>query len=167
MLGLVFNGTKVAPEGGTDEKNTFYFDDWHKNTQKGNSVVTQSEIEEFITSKTDPPAIAMANFSTTEKYNIEIENNTTADKTITYMTGGHSGLFFSYNVTIDKSVVSKSEANIRCVVPWTINENGVGRCLFYEMFSFVVPSGKTAHLEYETAIPNVGSAGIYNVLYAR
>ena len=169
MLGFVFEGTKVAPPGEFDQQVTYFFDDLHKSTQKNNAVVTQAELDQFRMSPgtQNPPSMRMANFSIREHYTIEITNNSNEAKTITYMTGGKMGLFYNYSVRReDGEVIQKNDGNLRCELPWGITENGVQRSAFYEMFSFPIQAGETLILEYTNALPNIGTMGLYNVLYA-
>lgn len=157
MLGLKFTGDKVGENQNDKKHGTYYFDNYHSDTENGNQEVGNN--------KENLEAIKMANFSVTEHYSILVKNYSSKSKKIYYMVGNESGMYFKYSVKgkdAQNNVVNISNHGIRCVLPWGKEKT----CVFYEMFHFEIGPNEERELDFEITLPNVGVMGVYNILYS-
>ena len=101
------------------------------------------------------PAISMGNFSVTERYSISLCNTTNKGKIVSYYIGGDSSMFF--RTYVDGKDTSGFRGDNVAIV-------GEECFLLDEIVAVTLEPFETKTIVVEIVIPNIGDAGVYNML---
>lgn len=136
----------ILPLEFADSQRTWYFDTRHYTPMNGNGIITGT-----------PPivdAVVTGNYGVTTRYCIDISNNASSDRIITYCLKTKSHVIIRYK--LDSMAIWQTV--VKCAIPEDIIDG------WKDIFSVVIPENAEDTLTFEVLLPNADTGGLQNKL---